>query len=224
MIDEFQRALADGPDVEMFRLRQVCNIWNIDLAELSERGCEDLAAKFEVALYQLAGDSLSEDKQFDPAMSAEDRLRMCSGLSAFLASKLKRKEITDPVLRETAQRITDSLSYREALIYRDWQDAIGDAMIEKDEASTRRYRVIGFEAFEELLKHDSPWIKTLGRSVDDIDFERRDQNDFRHPQLKKLAGAVAGIVLAIDQSPDGDLVDTATANVAKRLLPAEKAA
>jgi len=75
------------------------------------------------------------------------------------------------------------MSYREALIYRDWQDAIGDAMPDKNPDSGRRFGIVGYEKFEEILKGESLWMEVFRESVNDIDFESIDQNDFRAKQL-----------------------------------------
>ena len=99
------------------------------------------------------------------------------------------------------------MSYREALIYRDWQDAIGDAMLEKDPDSVRRFRIVGYERFEEILKGESFWMVAFRGSIDDIDFEAIDPNDLRAKQLKNLAVDVANVLISLSRTEEKDLVD-----------------
>jgi hypothetical protein len=101
------------------------------------------------------------------------------------------------------------LGYREALIYREWQDAIGDAVITKDEhSSARRYRIIGFQQFEEMLVSGAfSWVEPLREFIEDIDFDMPDASDERHQHLRDLAKAVAELLIAISTSSHGALVN-----------------
>ena len=63
------------------------------------------------------------------------------------------------IIAETVNQAIAALSYREALIYRDWQDAIGDAMLEADPDSVRRYKIVGYERFETILMGQSLWME-----------------------------------------------------------------
>ena len=109
------------------------------------------------------------------------------------------------------------MSYREALIYRDWQDAIGDAMLESDTDSVRRYRIIGFQKFEVLLKSDTLWMETFRTSINDIDFDSADPSDFRALQLRDLSAAAADILIAVAQTDDKDLIGEEALQIAQKL-------
>ena len=111
----------------------------------------------------------------------------------------------------------DRLSYREALLYRDWQDALGDAMIERDPDSVRRFRIIGYEKFTQLLATEAPWFKVLSKSIDDIDFDEIDPSDFRSQQLRDLSAAVASILIGVSNTKDATLVDPASLGAATHL-------
>lgn len=216
-ISRFQSALADGPHVEAFRLEQICKLWNLPLDRLDVDQKATLAMRFEVELYRLAGDDLKSDKAFVQDMNEADRMNLCRGLSAFLAGHFKMKDIAADMIAETSRRAVLSLSYRQAWIYRDWQEAIGDSVIEKDEASPRRYKVIGFRSFEAVLSQQNKWMRAFAYMIEDVDLERADASDFRGDQMKKVAKAVARIVQAIAGSSSGDLVDAASRKVAVQL-------
>jgi hypothetical protein len=220
LVDEiarFQSALADGPHVEAFRLEHVCRLWNLPLAQLDEDRKAMLAMKFEVELYRLAGDDLKSDKAFLRDMADAERVDLCRGLATFLAAQFKLKVPDEAVIAETSSRAALSLSYREAWIYRDWQEAIGDSVIEKDEVSPRRYKVIGFRSFESVLSRPDKWMKALAYMIEDVDLERPHGSDFRGDQLRQVARSVAKIVQAIANSSSGDLVDGASRQLADQL-------
>ena len=123
----------------------------------------------------------------------------------------------DGILEETVKQAIAALSYREALIYRDWQDAIGDAMLELDPDSVRRYKIVGYERFEKILEGKSLWIEVFRESINDIDFEAIDPNDFRSKQLKALALATAEILIHLAQSEAKDLIQEPVLQIARTI-------
>lgn len=209
-IAAFQSALADGPHVEIHRLTKLCAIWHIDISGLSAERQADLAMRFEVEVYAAAGDRLKSDPNSLRNLGENEKLQLCRRLSTYLSEQIGlRPEAV--VLEGTVEQAIAGLSYREALLYRDWQDALGDAMIERDPDSSRRFRIIGYQKFTELLSSDTPapWIKVLSKSIDDIDFDEVDPSDFRSQQLRDLAGAIASILIGVAATKDAALLDKA---------------
>jgi hypothetical protein len=216
-IAKIQCALADGPHVEIHRLEQVCSVWGLSLAAISKEAKGSLATKFEIRLYQLAGDTLKHDSDHLKKVAPDIKLDVCDKLARYLCDALNRTPVSNEVIVETVNRAIESLSYREALVYRDWQDAISDLMLEPDPASVRKFKIIGFEKFEAVLKSDSLWMDVFRDLIVDIDFEKIDPNDFRAKQLKDLSSAVANLLLSLSGSKDGDLVEESVRNVAQNL-------
>ena len=219
-VGAFQRALADGPHVEAHRLAQLCTLWRIDLSHLPGGEQAKLAMRFEVELYSAAGNQLKSDPNFLRNQPLDDRLGICRRLSNFLATEVRAPPPGEDLVRATVEPAIAGLSYREALLYRDWQDALGDAMIERDPDSVRRFRIIGYEKFTALLQSDAPWIKVLATSIDDIDFDEIDPTDFRSQQLRDVAVAVASILTTIGSSKDAALVDQGCLQAAAALTAA----
>lgn len=216
-IAEFQSALADGPYVERHRLEQVCAIWGIDLSGASSADLRKLAFQFETALHSAAGNtsdtplsSLPDDNQYI----------LCDLLMRFVCNSLGIAFVERDIVSSRTPRVINALTYREALLYRDWQDALGDAMLLPDPDSSRRYKVIGYEAFCELLDNSpTPWMKVLSSSIDDIDFDTVDKNDFRAQQLRNLSRSVAGILIEIHKHKEERfLVSAETAKAAREML------
>jgi hypothetical protein len=198
-------------------LEQVCLVWDLKLGSIDDTRKKSLATQFEVRLYGLAGDMLKEDSSHLQNLPIEKKLAICRDLSSYLCGQLQRTALSMQIIEETVNRAIAALSYREALIYRDWQDAIGDAMLQPDPDSVRRFKVIGYERFEEILSGPSLWMDVFRKSIVDIDFELRDPNDFRAKQLRDLASGIARILTSLSATEEGDLVDKKVLEVAQKL-------
>lgn len=83
-------------------------------------------------------------------------------------------------------------------IYRDWQSAIGDVLIQPTATRSRRYEVVGFREFSRLYEHGSGeekrWLQLLVPVFSGADSlsEPEEQTDF----LRALSGAVERIASA----------------------------
>jgi hypothetical protein len=205
----------------LHRLEQVCEVRRIRLEALSIDQKKSLATKFEVKLYSLAGNSLKDDTEHLKNLENEKKRDICHVLSAFLCSELRRAPLDDAIIAETMNQAIAVLSYREALIYRDWQDAIGDAVLEADPDSVRRFKIVGYKKFEEILEGDALWMHVFRGSIDDIDFEATVPNDFRSKQLRDLASGVSEIVVRLSETGERDLISSSVLAAAQRLLKSE---
>ncbi|WP_254982261.1 hypothetical protein [Rhodopseudomonas palustris] len=219
-IAAFQKALADGPHVELHRLKMFCALWRLDLSRLDQTQQAALAMRFEIEAHAVTEGKLNANLDHLRDLPADKKLEICRRLAEHLATETKSKLPDENVVRETVERAISGLSYRESLLYRDWQDALGDAMIERDPDSARRFRIVGYERFTQLLETDAPWFKILSKSIDDIDFDKIDSNDFRSQQLQDLSAAVALILIGISDSKDSYLVDPASLKAAIQLKDA----
>lgn len=201
-INTIRSAWADGSHVELHRLQQVASVWglNIDALETSER--RKLATSFEVKLYSVLASPDKPDSSEMSRLPDDVKLKICDELANFLCTSLRRQKLEEGVIRETVNRTIGCLSYREALIYRDWQDAIGDAVLVEDKSSSRLYKPKGFKEFLELLADDKspPWLHALNNSILDIDFELVGSNDFRSGQLGSLAKATANLLISLAEA------------------------
>lgn len=221
-ISAFRNALAEGPVVERDRLVQVCAVWGFDTTRMVEKSLARLAARFEVKSHGAFGEEGSALR--DAAKLERDKkLRALRVLADFTAGELGLATLDDASLEATLDDAAASLVYREALIYREWQDAIGDAMIERDRDSPRRFRIIGFAEFSKLIgSSKQPWMKVFAGSLDDIDFEQPNPQDFRAHQLRKVANAAAAMVIAIDKKGKPSPLSTDVVETARKLLAATK--
>lgn len=199
-IAAFRSALADGPDVEQDRLKQLCELWAVDTAGIPDAKLGRVGVRVEIRLHALAAEQHTDVNGMLAADRGQQRW-LVDQLARFVAEELGVKRADPSLVDRTAEQAIESLAYREALIYREWQDAIGDAMIDRDRDSPRKFRIIGFAAFAELIaKAEPPWFQVFATSLDDIDFEHPDRRDFRAHQLRKIANAVATMLTAINKT------------------------
>ena len=208
-------ALADGPKVEILRLNKLLDVWDLGAANPGREG--NLAADLERRLYSKAGDKLKHDASWLCELGREEKVEICRELADFLCNSLGKKKISQPVLEEKIESAIAGMSFREALIYRDWQDAIGDSMLLRDKDSDRRFTVIGFAKFCELLEEETLWMDVFRNSIIDIDFENVDSTDYRATQIHELSVAVCDIVIALSTTQHSDLVDAELLSQAQKL-------
>jgi len=217
-IDNVRSALADGPHVELRRLERVCEIWHIDLMTTSELQKRKLATGLEVKLYALAKIDVRDDRTFLNKLERDRKFGLCKPLCDFICSELKVQAPSDSVISESLNAACEGLSYRESWIYRDWQDAIGESVLEPDPESVRRFRIVGYAKFETVSRSQLPWIHALTNCIVDVDFECADPNDFRTKQLLDFAKAIGKLALAISDGAEADLIDKSALQVARKLL------
>jgi hypothetical protein len=213
----FQRALAEGTHVEQHRLDSLAALWGFDLSDLDARRRAELGLQFEIEAHKLTDGRLKSTGNELRTLRGADKHRICEALITFLQRTTGRQSNPASLDDDVIDQAIQALSYREALLYRDWQDALGDAMIESDPLSDRRFRIIGYDAFTKLLLLDKPWFKVFAHSIDDIDFDEANPLDSRAQQLRDVCASVANILIAISKTEDGDLVGAATLETAKEL-------
>jgi hypothetical protein len=217
-VTAFREALAQGNRVEEDRLDGLCKLWSLDPTALQAVARAKLAMRVEVKAHALAGVAAAANLAAVAGLSPAKQKKLCLDLAAFVATELGLPTPSSTLVASTVAEALDSLVFREALIYRDWQGALGDAMIEPDEDSVRRFRIIGYAAFEKLLDaRDTPWMKVLAASIEDIDLEQLDPKDFRTHQLRRVARAAASILVAA-ANRSRDVVEPKALGAAQALI------
>lgn len=213
-----QSALADGHGVEERRFRSFCGKFDIDLASLDKKRLATLSASFEVVMYSLAGDDMKKSHRHLRDSKPLHQEFICRGLVQFLGENEVTHSLDDDKFRQLLPELIECLGYRESLIYREWQEAIGDAMIVKDEHSAaRRYRIVGFEEFERMMSAGSfSWAAALRDLVEDVSFEPFDPTDERPKHLRDLAKGVATVLIEIHDK-HASIVNTAAVERARQI-------
>lgn len=132
-LGKVQSALADGHDVEETRIRSFCAACDIDLNGVPDADVAILAARFEVEMYSIVGDEIKGSHRHLVDSSDLQQEFIGRGLLRLLSDNGFPHSLDDDAFRAALPKMIACLGYREALIYREWQESIGDAVIVKDE-------------------------------------------------------------------------------------------
>jgi len=186
---ELEKSLADGEHMEISMLKSLCKLWkfeqfdNLDKFEQSKLAieCENIVYEFlDKEKKSLIAKELSESLQFELVLA----------LSKTIAIKLNVKEPEQRIIKELQNSAIAETSRIEQWIYRDWQSAIGDMMLNEHENSSKRFSVIGYRDFEKILldesNPDSIWICRVGDLFNGLNVNVADRFDARLQQLKNL--------------------------------------
>jgi len=196
-LNSFESALADGPHVETERMTELAKLWRIELpmddAQLQGVGTE-IELEIKTSYANLKVENASE-------MSETEQLSLCNMAAKKLAQLAGSQPPSDGVIRETRERAVRCIAIRQAWLYRDWQSAIGDLMIQEVSGAERRFDIIGFGVFEWMYQagdeRERQWLDRLANIIDDLDVTRTDMFDARIQQLRNTLISTARIVLAL---------------------------
>jgi len=198
-LSRFEAALADGAHVETQRLKSVSALWNIPIPD-DRKKFSIVAVKVEQIL-KSARSSKNSVQTLLIDMDAEHQFEICQNIANCICDELNVNRLPREIIDETKARAARSLSIREAWLYRDFQSGIGDIMICEIEGANRRFDVLGFKDFEQLLYCEQPetkrWINRLVRVFDGIDISGADKFDARVQMLEHTFIATADLVFAL---------------------------
>jgi hypothetical protein len=201
-IDDFENSLADGSWVEWERITRLCDLWLLCKHDALERtpDARALATQVDNLIWGYLEKTQVEDVSF---LDESARRALCRTVADCLSSHLRTNQVGDASLERSLPDAFSILAMREAWIYRDWQSAIGDIMIQPTEADDRRFEVIGFGDFENLVLTSSDRqrlsLKRLLDVFDNLDLSIEDRFDARPTQLRSVARAAADLILAINE-------------------------
>lgn len=149
-IEDFENSLADGSWVEWERITRLCDLWLLCRPGALEKtpGTSDVAIQVD----NLIWDHLEKAQVEDISLLNESARRaLCRAVADCLSSHLRTNAVADASMERSWPDAFAILGMCEAWIYRDWQSAIGDMMIQATESDERRFEVIGFGDFEHLV-------------------------------------------------------------------------
>ena len=211
-------ALADGPQVEIERLQQLCELWRVPRS--TDQQIESALA---VELESTIGDYLEASGAADlNELDGVARDQLCVRAAQAICEGLSVNCVSPPVLTQTSAQAFEIIAVREAWLYRDWQSAIGDLMVREVANRERRFDVIGFSEFEAMCisgtEQEKNWLSRLSAIFDEIDLSVQHRYDHRPKQLKALLRATAILVQALATSRESSqLFSEKTMEVANHL-------
>ncbi len=142
-INDFENALADGSWVEWERVTRLCDIWFLCKPEelLNSPNAEALATHVD----NLIWDHLEKSQVEDISLLNEDgRRSLCRVVADCISLTLRTNTVSNDSMERSWPDAFAVLGMREAWIYRDWQSAIGDVMIQTIDSDAHKFEVIGF--------------------------------------------------------------------------------
>ncbi len=197
-IHAFEGALADGPHVEIYIAKTICNLWSLDLPNDPRRE-KHIAAKCEAAIHELLSSHNLDDINDIRNLNSDAKVHASRKIANIITDSIGRGPLSDSVVNETKERVVEILSVKMAWIYRDWQRAIGDLMICETNGKTRRFDVIGYAKFEDLYDEGNKWVTRLTKVFRGVNFDSNDPTDFRVDQIRSIAKANAELLLSLQQ-------------------------
>ncbi|MBT4711252.1 MAG: hypothetical protein HOB82_06965 [Alphaproteobacteria bacterium] len=217
-IRAFEAALADGAHVETQRVQAVAAHWDLTVPENGEE-----LPSIAVAVDQILSTFLHRNNaRVATELAPEKQTQLCKSVALALTNGINANSVPEGVLLETLQRTIQSLSIREAWLYRDFQSGIGDLMIRNTTGGARRFEVVGFKEFEVLLlsekKTDQRWVNRLNRILRDLDISGADKNDARVRMIEETFLATVRLLEVLAKvDPNRDSVATQILSEGARL-------
>ncbi|TYC55860.1 hypothetical protein FMN50_12610 [Rhodobacterales bacterium] len=200
-IEAFEKALADGTHVELQRLDELSNLWRVSAIATEKKG----------HIASLIDGERSDFLAIKKALSAsdlcdEDQLELAERCAAIIRREIG-VDIPADLVAATAKQSTVTFGIKEAYIYRDWQVAIGDMMIEEGKGSSRHFSVLGFGVFEDMVldarknpeSHVARWFGRLESLIHDLDMTQIGMFDARREQLRKIYDCVIKLEAGLDE-------------------------
>ena len=182
----FEGALADGPHVENDILCQLSHLWSIDLSNV-KNDIKNIANKAD----QIRNKFFNENKPdggLDPTAIRE--------IADYICESTNQAQITDIIIGNTIDQAINILTPVQRWIYRDWQSAIGELMIKQVTGGIRRFDIIGYAEFEEMIGKNK-WIMRLEEVLDGVNFEIK-CNDYRVNQLTSILRETSLLIIEIN--------------------------
>ncbi|WP_372004543.1 hypothetical protein P7L68_09550 [Tistrella mobilis] len=215
-IEGIRSALADGPQAEQRRLERLCEIWEIDIKEIDALNRKEIIIDIDIKIHEAL--IRHESKHIDrlQSLSTQEKNMICRSIYGSIISKLRSHSKPYHMLQDRTDRAIKIIADVESLIYRDWQEAIGDIMLAPDHNSTRRFRIISYSDFEKILYNNSIWMNVFRDSLNGIGVQHNGK-DARIEQLVAFARSIAHLLISIEKTSEKDLINANALLVAKRL-------
>lgn len=216
---DFESALADSPLVELEVLNNLATLWEIKLPNETE-GVARAAAQVSAEMQHfLSKYGLVRYHEFS-GLDAGKGLDVTRSIAGSITMMLAHPPVSEQVLAATCPAALKIIGVRQAWVYRDWQQAIGNVMIKEIAGAVRRYDIIGYGDFEALLNGTGTrWMDRLREVVIGIDVRQADTSDLRLRQLRHVARAVASLVCSIETLDlERRIIDPQACQLARKFL------
>lgn len=219
-LKKFEKALTNK-EVDSSRLEYLAIKWNLDISKLQadEQKLKSFCLDLDQLLLQEMNVIHQNKKQSEGEMitaaslqsfSKKEQLTILTSLANRICKEVAGQEVDPQLIEDTREYSAFVLARKEAWIYSNWQQAIGDMMLSPSDGSNqnRRFEVMGFRDFERLyLSHeeedhtDSRWIKRVDALFRDLKVRTSGDSfmDARIPVLKNLCGCLLNLIETLEK-------------------------
>lgn len=182
VITDFHKKLADGSHVEVSILSDLARLFNLSLGKMTDNERSLMGVELEKIVFKYIPDSVKKNAAI---LDESKQVQMLQEIMDYICNSRNETKIKYEIIKENRITAINEISREYCWIYRDWQSAIGDEMIEKLQGVNRRFDVIGFADFQK--KHnENEWLKKVDNLFSNLDVSVDDRFDTRVKQLKEL--------------------------------------
>lgn len=201
-VQDIELALADGPHVETQRLNELLRIWVPSCPAISEQDGRDLAIAIDNVLRSIL---TQEGKTYASELTDNAKEQLCSAAAAIISRGLNVNIPPELITGERSRAII-FFGIKEAYVYRDWQQAIGDLLLIKLTGTPRRFDVMGYAQFESFFlgsdqaqETERRWIRRLDKVFAGLEPDKEDVFDARRDQLKRVSQAAERLQRVLEE-------------------------
>jgi hypothetical protein len=185
-----ESALAEGGHIERDRAARLGELWGVAGVSMEEAG-QDIDRVVDRYRHDCRVASVAD-------LDERDRSRLVVKVADELQKRSDDKSVGLEVVAATTDEAIAILSTREAWIYRDLQDAIGDWMLRQSGTGVRRFEVMSYREFAETEREptdrDSVWLTVLTSVIEDLELASDPRHDARIAQLRQVFEALANLI------------------------------
>ena len=194
-MSKFRSVLADGKSIEIQRLEKAMNLLGVEPPEQVKK--EELALCIENILDKTLGQEKSKGVRALSSHEAEKCVsEILSEIAAYTEQDASHFDLSDLEVRQ----FSEILSIHQTWIYRDWQAAIGDAMLVEVKSSSRKFEVMGFGEFEDLWIDEKPrWMTRLAELFVNFKPIGDASQDARRTQISNLLFTTSQLLVSLSE-------------------------
>ncbi len=195
-IAELQKVLADGQNMEMFIVRKLVEFSRIDKRKFNYIHQGKLAIDTDHLIQKFLVDRGIDIISKLPPYKQDlfiDELKLL----------VEKNGGSGHAVEENKLKIIEMISLRTILIYRDWQMAIGDMMLEKVSAKDASYKIIGYGEFERIANRgedaNNIWVTRCEGVFKDLNTTLNLDVDSRGDQLRSLYSCLYNLIKELNE-------------------------
>lgn len=194
VFSQFEFALANGDEVESWMVKELASLWGF--AAPDEAAAGRLGAHLDSFVDNISPPHVVRRSEIC-ALPHDQQTAMLVEVASYFARELGEFAPQPILINTTAHRACKILSARQAWIYRDWQSAIGETIMDRAETGTRTFDAKGYATFELLYATGDRWLSEVAAIFEDLDPPSLVPGDFRIAQVIAIRKATAQIILRL---------------------------